>query len=135
MTSRDDRIEGVLLATAAGDALGAPYEFKPPRGLKLDVVMAGGGGWEPGEWTDDTAMAVAIAEVAATGADLRNDDAQNAIVSRWLDWSRSAKDVGVQTRSVLQSAAAGDSITAERAQTAAALLHERTPGAARATGR
>ena len=49
MTSRDDRIEGVLLATAAGDALGAPYEFKPPRGPKLDVVMAGGGGWEPGE--------------------------------------------------------------------------------------
>lgn len=126
MTSRDDRIEGVLLATAAGDALGAPYEFKPPRGPKLDVVMAGGGGWEPGEWTDDTAMAVAIAEVAAAGADLRNDDAPDVIVSRWLDWSRSAKDVGVQTRSVLQSAAAGDRITAERAQTAAALLHERT---------
>ena len=26
MTSRNDRAEGVLLATAAGDALGAPYE-------------------------------------------------------------------------------------------------------------
>ena len=32
MTSYNDRVEGVLLATAAGDALGAPYEFKPtPR--------------------------------------------------------------------------------------------------------
>lgn len=126
MTSQHDRIEGVLLATAAGDALGAPYEFQQPRGPKLDVVMAGGGVWEAGEWTDDTAMAVAIAEVAATGADLREDDAQNAIVSRWLDWSRGSKDVGVQTGSVLRSAAVGNRITAERARTAAALLHERS---------
>ena len=71
MTSRDDRIKGVLLGTAAGDALGAPYEFEPPRGPELEVAMVGGGVWEPGEWTDDTAMAIAIAEVAATGADLR----------------------------------------------------------------
>ena len=37
--------------------------------------MVGGGsfGWEPGEWTDDTSMAIAIAEVAATGADLREE--------------------------------------------------------------
>lgn len=126
MASRDDRIDGVLLATAAGDALGAPYEFQPPRGPELDVVMAGGGVWEPGEWTDDTAMAVAIAEVAATGADLRDDAAQDAIVSRWLDWSRESKDVGVQTGSVLRSAAAGNGITAERARTEAALLHQQT---------
>ena len=71
MTSRNDRVEGVLLATAAGDALGAPYEFQPARGPELEVAMVGGGGWEPGEWTDDTSMAIAIAEVAATGADLR----------------------------------------------------------------
>lgn len=126
MASRDDRIDGVLLATAAGDALGAPYEFQPPRGPELDVVMAGGGVWEPGEWTDDTAMAVAIAEVAATGADLRDDAAQDAIVSRWLDWSRESKDVGVQTGSVLRSAAAGNGITAVRARTEAALLHQQT---------
>ena len=43
--------------------------------------MVGGGGWEPGEWTDDTAMAIAIAEVAATGADLRDAAAQDAIVA------------------------------------------------------
>ncbi|WP_264058521.1 ADP-ribosylglycohydrolase family protein [Mycolicibacterium psychrotolerans] len=93
MASRDDRIEGVL-ATAAGDELGAPYEFQPPRGPELDVVMAGGSPWEAGGWTDDTAMAIAIAEVAATGADLRDDAAQDAIVSRWREWSRVAKDVG-----------------------------------------
>ena len=46
MTSRNDRAEGVLLGTAAGDALGAPYEFQPPRGAELPVEMTGGGPWE-----------------------------------------------------------------------------------------
>ena len=69
-TAQLDRACGVLLGTAAGDALGAAYEFGPPRGPELEVAMVGGGsfGWEPGEWTDDTSMAIAIAEVAATGA-------------------------------------------------------------------
>lgn len=65
-----DRVVGALLGTAAGDALGAPYEFGPPRGPELEVVMNGGGAWEPGEWTDDTSMAIVIAEAAAAGADL-----------------------------------------------------------------
>lgn len=124
MSSRDDRIEGVLLGTAAGDALGAPYEFKPPRGPELDVAMGGGGGWEPGEWTDDTAMAIATAEVVATGADLRDETAQDAIAARWYQWSINAKDVGIQTRSVLN--ACGPGITAARAREAARKLHEQT---------
>ncbi|WP_199255640.1 ADP-ribosylglycohydrolase family protein [Mycolicibacterium mengxianglii] len=124
MASLHDRIEGVLLGTAVGDALGAPYEFGPPRGPELDVVMAGGGPWEPGEWTDDTAMALAIAEVAATGADLRGEPAQDAIVARWCEWSRDAKDVGIQTRAVLREAARGGAITAHRARLAAAARHE-----------
>lgn len=124
MTAQDDRIEGVLLGTAAGDALGAPYEFKPPRDAGLDVAMAGGGGWEPGEWTDDTAMAVAVAERAATGVDLRDETAQDAIVARWYQWSLEAKDVGIQTRSVLNGCGAG--ITAARARVAAERVHEQT---------
>jgi len=126
MTSRSDRIEGVLLATAAGDALGAPYEFQPPRGPELPVEMAGGGPWEPGEWTDDTAMAIAIAEVAATGADLRDATAQDAIVTRWHEWSSDAKDVGIQTRSVLSTAARGGAITAAGARAASDALHRQT---------
>jgi len=102
-TAQHDRAAGVLLGTAAGDALGAPYEFQPPRGPELPVVMDGGGGWEVGEWTDDTAMAIAIAEVAATGADLRDEGAQNTIVRRWVEWKKSAKDVGTQTRDVLSA--------------------------------
>ncbi len=88
-TAQHDRAAGVLLGTAAGDALGAPYEFQPPRGPELAVEMVGGGsfGWEPGEWTDDTSIAIAIAEVAATGADLRDEDAQDTIVRRWVAWT------------------------------------------------
>src|ERR1700739_3279806 len=97
MSSYNHRVEAFMLAAAAGDALGAPYEFGPARGPELDVAMAGGGIWEPGEWTDDTAMAIAIAEVAASGADLRDPAARDALVTRWREWSHSAKDVGIQT--------------------------------------
>jgi ADP-ribosyl-[dinitrogen reductase] hydrolase len=126
MTSRNDRVEGVLLATAAGDALGAPYEFQPARGPGLEVAMSGGGGWEPGEWTDDTAMAIAIAEEAARGADLRDGAAQDAIVARWHGWIPDAKDVGIQTRSVLTAAARDGGISAARARAESAKLHQRT---------
>jgi len=118
MTSLRDRVEGVLVGTAAGDALGAPYEFQPPRGPGLPVEMAGGGPWRPGEWTDDTAMAIAIAEVAAAGNDLRDAAAQDAIVARWYDWSRDAKDVGNQTRSVLDRCRGASAHSARDAATA-----------------
>jgi len=105
-TAQLDRAVGVLLGTAAGDALGAAYEFGPPRGPELEVAMVGGGsfGWEPGEWTDDTSMAIAIAEIAATGADLREEQALDAIVRRWHEWMKEAKDVGIQTSHVLRTA-------------------------------
>ncbi|WP_059016464.1 ADP-ribosylglycohydrolase family protein [Mycobacterium sp. M26] len=122
MASIHDRIEGVLLGTAAGDALAAPYEFGPTRGPELEVAMVGGGPWAAGEWTDDTSMAIAIAEVAATGADLRDEASQDAIVARWLQWSVNAKDVGIQTRSVLSSADRSG-ISAARARAASADLH------------
>jgi ADP-ribosylglycohydrolase len=126
-TAQLDRACGVLLGTAAGDALGAAYEFGPPRGPKLEVAMVGGGsfGWEPGEWTDDTSMAIAIAEVAATGADLRQEEALDAIARRWHEWSQDAKDVGVQTRSVL-SRAGRHGISAQTAREESATLHNLT---------
>ena len=85
--------------------------------------MVGGGPWEPGEWTDDTSMAIAIAEVAATGADLRDSSAQDAIVQRWYAWSRTAKDVGIQTGSVLAAAARNGVITAASARAESAKFH------------
>ena len=127
-TAQLDRACGVLLGTAAGDALGAAYEFGPPRGPELEVAMVGGGsfGWEPGEWTDDTSMAIAIAEVAATGADLREEDALDALARRWHEWSHDAKDVGVQTRSVLSAQRPDRDISAQTARAESAALHELT---------
>jgi ADP-ribosyl-[dinitrogen reductase] hydrolase len=73
-TAQLDRAAGVLLGMACGDALGAGYEFGPSLPGDAPVRMKGGGsfGWAPGEWTDGTSMAIAVAEPAATGADLRN---------------------------------------------------------------
>ena len=126
-TAQLDRAVGVLLATAAGDALGAAYEFGPPRGPELEVAMVGGGsfGWEPGEWTDDTSMAIAIAEVAVTGADLRDEEALDALVRRWHEWMHDAKDVGIQTSNVLRTAH-WLGLNARTAREASTALHERT---------
>jgi ADP-ribosylglycohydrolase len=126
-TAQLDRACGVLLGTAAGDALGAAYEFGPQRGPELEVAMVGGGsfGWEPGEWTDDTSMAIAIAEVAANTADLRREEALDAIARRWHGWSQHAKDVGVQTRSVL-TRAGRHGISAQTARAESAGLHKLT---------
>ena len=121
-----DRAAGVLLALGCGDALGAGYEFGPPLPPDVGVAMIGGGPfrWAPGEWTDDTAMAIAIAEVAAAGVDLRSADALDAIAARWSAWARDANDVGAQTRSVLQHATAPTGA----ALTASAEAHHRASG-------
>jgi ADP-ribosylglycohydrolase len=124
-TAQLDRACGVLLGTAAGDALGAGYEFGRPLRDGAKVAMKGGGsfGWEPGEWTDDTSMAIAIAEAAATGSDLREESAQDRITARWAGWAATARDVGTQTRGVLREVRRG---TAAEARAAALKLHQRT---------
>jgi ADP-ribosylglycohydrolase len=124
-TAQLDRARGVLLATAAGDALGAGYEFGPPLPPGAPVTMKGGGpfGWAPGEWTDDTSMALVIAQAAAGGADLRTTAARDAVTARWADWARHAPDVGAQTASVLGAVRDG---TAAQALAASRALHERT---------
>ncbi|MET4049509.1 MULTISPECIES: ADP-ribosylglycohydrolase family protein [unclassified Rhodococcus (in: high G+C Gram-positive bacteria)] len=65
-----DRAAGVLTASAAGDALGAGYEFSIPADSAV-ISMIGGGpfGFDPGEWTDDTSMALAVAQAAAAHED------------------------------------------------------------------
>jgi ADP-ribosylglycohydrolase len=61
--SKLDRFKGCLLGLAVGDALGTTNEFKP-RGSFLPVEDIVGGGpfnLNPGEWTDDTSMALCLA--------------------------------------------------------------------------
>ena len=98
-----DRAAGVLLGMACGDALGAGYEFGPPLPTGAAVAMTGGGGfdWAPGEWTDDTSMAVPIIRAIADGKDLRDESVLDEIVAAWVEWARTAPDVGNQLRAVL----------------------------------
>ena len=120
--NKHSRMRGVLAGTAAGDALGAGYEFGQPLEADIPVMMNGGGTfrWEPGEFTDDTAMAIAVAKAAAFG-DLREEATQDYLVRLWARWALTAPDVGVQTRNVLRGAQ-----SAADARSAARALHMRT---------
>ena len=59
------RVAGAIVGMAVGDALGAPYEFGPSPGVTFagtaaDMVGGGAFNWAPGEWTDDTSMAIPL---------------------------------------------------------------------------
>ena len=58
------RFRGSLLGLAAGDALGTTLEFVPAGTFTPITDMVGGGPFNlnPGEWTDDTSMALCLAE-------------------------------------------------------------------------
>ncbi|MEO6608615.1 MAG: ADP-ribosylglycohydrolase family protein [Aestuariivirga sp.] len=59
-----DKARGALLGLAVGDALGTTLEFRAKDSYEPLTGMVGGGpfGLEPGEWTDDTSMALALAD-------------------------------------------------------------------------
>ena len=116
-----DRAAGVLLGQAIGDALGVPYEFAPRIELGTARMIGGGlGPYAPGEWSDDTQMATVIAQVSATGVDLRTDHALDSIAQGFLDWqARGASDIGNQTRAVLTDARRGDGAIGHRMALAA----------------
>ncbi len=58
------RFRGALLGLAAGDALGTTLEFQPRDSEALITDLVGGGPFRlrPGDWTDDTSMALCLAE-------------------------------------------------------------------------
>ncbi|QYF96157.1 ADP-ribosylglycohydrolase family protein [Massilia sp. PAMC28688] len=57
------RYRGALLGLACGDAIGTTVEFKPRGSFPEVVDMVGGGPFklQPGQWTDDTSMALCLA--------------------------------------------------------------------------
>jgi len=59
-----ERYQGCLLGLACGDAVGTTLEFKPRGSFETITDMVGGGPFnlEPGQWTDDTSMALCLAE-------------------------------------------------------------------------
>ncbi len=75
MFSRD-RAMGALVGLAVGDALGAPVEFCQRGRFTPVTTMTEGGKFKMrlGEWTDDTAMALCLAEslIESRGFDARD---------------------------------------------------------------
>ena len=66
-----DRQRGTFLGLAIGDAFGAAVEFEMPGEFPPVTGYRGGGphGLAPGEWTDDTSMALALADsIASVGS-------------------------------------------------------------------
>jgi ADP-ribosyl-[dinitrogen reductase] hydrolase len=96
---------GALIGSAVADALGAPFEFKPAEMYKErfpkpilggigELVGGGGFGWGPGEFTDDTQMALALAE--ALLGEATEFDAE-VVWRHFVAWASSATDIGNTT--------------------------------------
>ncbi|MFC3577940.1 ADP-ribosylglycohydrolase family protein [Streptomyces yaanensis] len=99
------RAVATVLGSAVGDALGAPFEFGPEGALSARFPapghggeMCGGGGWDPGEATDDTQMAVLVGESLLECGALELPD----VFDRFRRWAAAdPKDIGLQTEAVL----------------------------------
>jgi ADP-ribosyl-[dinitrogen reductase] hydrolase len=103
-----DRAKGSLLGLAVGDALGAAVEFMRPGSFEPLTGMRGGGalGLQAGEWTDDTSMALCLAESLVTCGRCDPHDQ----MERYLRWYRhghlsstgACVDIGVTVRESLE---------------------------------
>ena len=107
LTLLEDRAYGALLGLAVGDAFGATLEFEPRDVHPLHTEMSGGGPFdlEPGQWTDDTSMTLALAESLIAHPDLDPVD----LMRRFTDWMKDSVysctgtcfDIGNITRQAL----------------------------------
>jgi ADP-ribosylglycohydrolase len=84
--TRLDRYRGAMLGLAVGDALGTTLEFTAAGQFAPIEDMIGGGPFDlkPGEWTDDTSMALCLAEslLECGGFDPLDQ------LSRYVRWKR-----------------------------------------------
>ncbi len=106
---RIERYRGSLLGLAAGDALGTTLEFKQPGTFKPIKGIVGGGpfGLQPGEWTDDTSMALCLAESLIERKGFDPVDQLSRYV-RWMDDGHLSStgrcfDIGNATRQALEN--------------------------------
>ena len=103
-----DRGIGCLVGLAVGDALGTTLEFQWRDEQPPVTEIVGGGPWDlpPGYWTDDTSMALCLADSLIAGADLDQRD----LMERFLRWYQNGEnspshrcvDIGNLTRSALE---------------------------------
>ncbi|WP_301665208.1 ADP-ribosylglycohydrolase family protein [Methanoculleus frigidifontis] len=105
--NRSERYRGCLLGLAVGDALGTTLEFRPPGTFEPIDDMIGGGPFHlrPGEWTDDTSLALCLAEslIETRGFDPVD---QLERYARWyteghLSSTGTCFDIGTTTREAL----------------------------------
>ncbi len=108
------RYRGCLLGLAAGDAVGTTLEFKPPGSFQPIADMVGGGPFRlaPGEWTDDTSMALCLTDslIACNGFDPRH---QLFTYCQWyrrgyLSSTGRCFDIGNTTRAALHRFETGE---------------------------
>ncbi|MEJ7841866.1 MAG: ADP-ribosylglycohydrolase family protein, partial [Rubrobacter sp.] len=104
-----ERYRGALLGLAAGDALGATVEFRQRDDFEpmTDIVGGGPHGLEAGQWTDDTSLALCLAEslIERGGMDLSDQ------LERYVRWWRNGYlsstgeffDIGGTTQSALSN--------------------------------
>ena len=108
-TSARDRALGALLGLAAGDAPGTTIEFSPRDTYRPVTDMVGGGPFalKPGEWTDDTSMALCLADsLIANDGGLDPVDLAHRVV-RWHEQGENSVtgkcfDIGLTTPAALQ---------------------------------
>lgn len=81
-----DRAIGCLIGLAVGDAVGTAVEFSPPGSFEPVSDMIGGGPFdlEPGQWTDDTSMALCLASSLIECGGFDATDQMDRYV-RWRD--------------------------------------------------
>jgi ADP-ribosyl-[dinitrogen reductase] hydrolase len=103
-----DRAIGALTGLAVGDALGTTLEFSVRDSRQRLTKMEGGGPFrlKPGQWTDDTSMALALAHslVRCNGLDER--DLMTQFVKWWKEGAYSSTgtcfDIGMTVGAALQ---------------------------------
>jgi ADP-ribosyl-[dinitrogen reductase] hydrolase len=105
--ARRDRAIGALLGLAAGDAVGTTLEFERRDQHPPLTDMVGGGPFrlKPGEWTDDTSMALCLADSLLACRELDEADLMRRFVDWWQDGHNSHSgmcfDIGVTTAKAL----------------------------------
>jgi len=103
-----DRARGCLLGLAVGDAVGTAREFSRRDAHPPLTDMVGGGPFRlrAGEWTDDTSMALCLADSLMACGTLDQRDLMERFVRWWREGYNSHNgrcfDIGITTRQALQ---------------------------------
>ena len=102
------RYRGCLVGLAVGDAVGTTVEFKPPGTFDPVTDMVGGGPFDlvAGEWTDDTSMALCLAESLTTCGEFDARDQMQRYVRWWQEGHLSSNgrcfDIGSTVQAALR---------------------------------